>query len=87
MRKSAKTSAAAEAPFAFEAALQRLDEIVAELEQGEIALEDAVKIFEEGMQLYHRCAQRLQEVEKKIERLVKTDRGFQLELMEEGGEA
>ncbi len=82
MKKPAKTSVAPEGAFAFEAAMQRLDDIVAQLEQGEIALDEAVKIFEEGMELYRRCSQRLQEVEKKIERLVKTERGFQLELIE-----
>lgn len=82
MKKAAKTPVASDGAFAFEAAMQRLDDIVAQLEQGEIALDEAVKIFEEGMELYRRCSQRLQEVEKKIERLVKTERGFQLELIE-----
>lgn len=84
MKKSAKASAPQN--FDFEGAMQRLEEIVAQLEQGDIGLDDAVAIFEEGMELYRRCSARLQEVEKKIERLVKTERGFQLELLPEAEE-
>ncbi|MGH7496439.1 MAG: exodeoxyribonuclease VII small subunit [bacterium] len=87
MKKSSKTSAAAaEASFDFETAMQRLADIVTQLEQGRIPLDESVKIFEEGMELYRRCSKRLQEVEKKIERLVKTEEGFQLELIEEAEE-
>jgi len=83
MKKSSKTAAAPAAPVEFEAAMQRLDEIVTQLEHGDIALDQALQLFEEGMGLYRSCTQRLQEVEKKIERLVKTERGFQLELIED----
>jgi exodeoxyribonuclease VII small subunit len=81
MKKSSKTPAA-EAPFDFEAAMQRLADIVTQLEQGRISLDHAVGIFEEGVELYRRCSKRLLEVEKRMERLVKTDDGFQLELIE-----
>jgi exodeoxyribonuclease VII small subunit len=66
----------------FEAAMNRLEAIVQQLEQGRIGLDEAIRIFEEGMTLYKQCQLQLQEAEKKIEILVKTDEGFQLELME-----
>ncbi len=66
----------------FEAAMNRLEAIVQQLEQGRIGLDEAIKIFEEGMDLYRLCQSQLQEAEKKIETLVKTEDGFQLELME-----
>ncbi len=66
----------------FEAAMSRLEAIVQQLEQGRIGLDEAIKIFDEGMSLYRLCQSQLQEAEKKIETLVKTENGFQLELME-----
>lgn len=66
----------------FEAAMNRLEAIVQQLEQGRIGLDEAIKIFDEGMSLYRLCQSQLQEAEKKIETLVKTENGFQLELME-----
>ncbi len=66
----------------FEAALQRLEEIVSLLEQGNTPLEEAIKIFEEGMELAKLCSMQLNEAEKKLQKLVKSDSGFQLELLE-----
>lgn len=69
--------------MSFEEAMQRLDAIVKQLESGQVSLEESLKVFEEGIALYRFCSGRLQEVETKIERLVKTDQGFQLELLDE----
>lgn len=66
----------------FEAAMERLDDIVQQLENGRIGLDEAVKIFEEGMTLYRKCQVQLQDAEKKIETLVKTDDGFRSESLE-----
>lgn len=70
----------------FETSLQRLEEIVQQLESGEVSLEDSVKVFEEGMAIYQRCSQQLGEAERKIEKLVKTEDGFQLELIDSLGD-
>ncbi len=67
--------------ISFEEAMAKLDAIVQQLEQGQVPLEEAVKVFEEGVRLYRLCADQLQEAEKKLQRLVKTESGFQLELM------
>ena len=55
----------------FEAALKRLEEIVERMGSGEMALDDMVAAFEEGQALIKRCTEKLNEVEKKIEKLTK----------------
>jgi exodeoxyribonuclease VII small subunit len=55
----------------FENAMQRLEEIVAHLEKGELSLEDSLKAFEEGMKLAQFCSKKLEEAEQKVSVLVK----------------
>ncbi len=55
----------------FEGALEQLENLVAEMETGNLALEDSMKKFELGMKLSEFCQKRLDEAEKKIEILVK----------------
>ena len=59
----------------FEKALARLEEIAAEMESGELGLEKMVAAFEEGQKLVKLCSSKLNEVEKKIEQLVKNADG------------
>jgi exodeoxyribonuclease VII small subunit len=59
----------------FEAALARLEEIVQELEKGDIPLEKSLKLFEEGVKLSRVCNKRLQEAERKVEILMKDREG------------
>jgi len=59
----------------FEKALTRLEEIAAEMESGELGLEKMVAAFEEGQKLVKLCSSKLNEVEKKIEMLVKKSDG------------
>ncbi|MBI4116056.1 MAG: exodeoxyribonuclease VII small subunit [Candidatus Omnitrophica bacterium] len=56
----------------FEKALERLEKIVEELEEGNIPLEDALKKYEEGVKLSRVCSERLTQAEKKIQVLTKT---------------
>ena len=58
----------------FEEALKKLEKIVDSLESGDIGLDDSIKKYEEGMKLLKLCTAKLDEVEKKIELLVK-DKG------------
>ena len=60
----------------FEDALQRLEQIVDHLEGGDLALDDSLKVFEEGVALARRCAKYLEEAEKRIELLTKDDSGL-----------
>ncbi|MFA5044151.1 MAG: exodeoxyribonuclease VII small subunit, partial [Kiritimatiellia bacterium] len=55
----------------FEKSLERLETIVREMESGELSLEKMMKHFEEGMSLVGVCSTKLNEVERKIELLVK----------------
>ncbi len=53
----------------FEEALQRLERIVAAIEQGEVGLEESIKQFDEGMRLIQHCRGILADAELKIQRL------------------
>ncbi len=55
----------------FEQALQRLETIVEEMEKGTLGLEDMLARFEEGQRLLRFCSVKLNEVEKRVELLVK----------------
>jgi exodeoxyribonuclease VII small subunit len=54
----------------FEAALARLEGVVARLESGELPLEAALAAFEEGVALTRHCAEQLARAERRIEVLV-----------------
>lgn len=54
----------------FETAMKRLEDIVRELETGELSLEDSLKRFEEGIKLSRFCSNKLDEIEKKVSILV-----------------
>lgn len=55
----------------FEKSLERLETIVEEMEGGSLPLEQMIKHFEEGSKLVTLCSAKLNEVEQKIEKLVK----------------
>jgi exodeoxyribonuclease VII small subunit len=59
----------------FEKDLEKLEEIVTALEEGELSLDDAMKRFEEGIKLAKRCEKALSEAEKKIEILTRNADG------------
>jgi exodeoxyribonuclease VII small subunit len=59
----------------FEAGLKRLEEVLDSLEHGDLALEDAMRAFEEGVQLVRLCQQKLDAVEKRVDLLLKDDAG------------
>ena len=51
----------------FESALQRLEEIVRTLEEGDLPLETSLRLFEEGIGLTRQCSARLEEAQRRIE--------------------
>jgi exodeoxyribonuclease VII small subunit len=55
----------------FEECLDRLEKIVDQLEKGDIPLEQALKLFEEGVQLSNSCRKELEDAEGKVEILLK----------------
>jgi exodeoxyribonuclease VII small subunit len=66
----------------FEESLQRLEKIVAELEKGDVPLDHALKLFDEGMQLSGACRKELEEAEGKVEILLKRNGKLQPEPFE-----
>jgi len=54
----------------FEKSMERLEAIVADMEGGELSLDAMIKQFEEGQSLIRFCSGKLDEVERKIERLL-----------------
>lgn len=68
----------------FEDALARLEAVVRELEQGDLSLEQALTLFEEGIRLTRFCNQKLEEAEGKIKLLLQENGEIRLETWEEG---
>lgn len=67
----------------FESALEELESVVEQLESGELSLEDSLAAFEKGVGLVKYCNQKLAEVERKVEILVKDKEGrLQLKLLD-----
>jgi exodeoxyribonuclease VII small subunit len=63
--------------MSFEQAMETLEAIVAKLESGDVPLETAIELFQEGMSLSKLCGQKLEQVERRIEMLVEGDNGLQ----------
>ncbi|MCR2803105.1 exodeoxyribonuclease VII small subunit [Paenibacillus soyae] len=63
--------------LSFEEAMLRLENIVAKLESGDVPLETAIDLFQEGMKLSRLCGGKLEQVESKIELLMVSENGFQ----------
>jgi exodeoxyribonuclease VII small subunit len=59
----------------FEQALERLERIVKDLEDGDQPLEESLRLFEEGVRLTRLCASRLDEAQRKIEMLARGEQG------------
>lgn len=57
----------------FEKKLSRLEEIVQKMEKGDLALEESLKLFEEGVKLSRECHSRLNEAESKVQLLMSVD--------------
>ena len=66
----------------FEESLQRLETIVTELEKGDVALDRALELFDEGMKLSGSCRKELEEAEGKVEILLKRNGKLQPEAFE-----
>ena len=59
----------------FEKAMQRLEQIVEDLEKGELDIDKSLEIFEEGIKMSRVCSKKLNEAEAKIEKLTKNQEG------------
>jgi len=59
----------------FETALKKLEEIVKKLENGELSLDSALELFEEGVKLSRFCHTKLEDAERRVEILLKNGSG------------
>jgi exodeoxyribonuclease VII small subunit len=59
----------------FEDALKKLEKIVEDLENGDLALDEALEKYEEGIRLSKICAKKLEAARKKVEILLKAEDG------------
>lgn len=59
----------------FESSMKELEEVVKELEKGELSLDEALSKFEKGINLSKECNKHLDEAEKKINAVVKNEDG------------
>jgi exodeoxyribonuclease VII small subunit len=59
----------------FESSLKALEEIVVQLESGDLTLDRALELFEEGVRVSRFCSSKLEEAERKVEVLIKTADG------------
>ena len=55
----------------FEEEVKQLETIVAQLERGDLPLEDSIRLFEEGMRLSGSCKQQLEAAEGKVQMLMR----------------
>jgi exodeoxyribonuclease VII small subunit len=62
-------------PKDFETSLKKLEEVVKELEEGELTLEQSLARYEQGINLARFCNAKLEEAEKRIEMLKTDDSG------------
>jgi len=52
--------------MSFEQAMKELEQVVGQLERGDVALEDSIKLYERGAELKKRCETKLKEAEEKV---------------------
>ncbi|MCU0227270.1 MAG: exodeoxyribonuclease VII small subunit [Bryobacterales bacterium] len=62
-------STESDSALSFEKGLEQLERIVRELERGELALEDSIALFEQGVQLTDVCRKQLEDAEMRVEML------------------
>ena len=55
--------------LSFEAAMAELEQVVSRLEQGDVPLEDSIKLYERGALLKARCEEKLKEAEEKVSQI------------------
>ena len=60
-----------EPALSFEAGLKELEDVVKQLERGDLPLERALELFEKGVDLSKECRKQLEEAETRVEMLIK----------------
>lgn len=62
--------------LSFEQAMEKLEAVVAQLESGDVPLEKAIELFQQGMELSRLCGGKLEQIERKIEVLLEENGSF-----------
>ncbi|MBQ8359122.1 MAG: exodeoxyribonuclease VII small subunit [Oscillospiraceae bacterium] len=62
----------------FEQSMQRLEQIVRAMERGDVALDESLKLFQEGTELVRTCGKLLDEAELQVQKVVKSADGTPL---------
>lgn len=73
------------AEMKFEDAMKRIEEIVNQLEKGDLPLEQALERFEEAIKLARICQAKLEDAQQRISKLVREGEDFRLEPFETEG--
>ena len=63
----------------FEASMQRLEQIVRAMERGDVALEESLKLFQEGTELIRSCNQLLDEAQLQVKKIMTASDGSPVE--------
>ena len=61
----------------FEDALEKLENIVRDMERGDMPLDSALKSFEEGIRLIRFCSAKLDETQRRVEQLLEKENSLQ----------
>ena len=64
----------------FEQSMQRLEQIVRDMERGDVALEESLKLFQEGTDLVSRCGKLLDDAELQVKRIMTAPDGSPVEV-------
>jgi exodeoxyribonuclease VII small subunit len=64
--------------LSFEEAMAELEKVVEQLEQGDVPLEKAISMFQEGMALSKQCHEKLEKVEKQMDQILHDDGEIEL---------
>ena len=65
--------------MSFEESMQRLEQIVRAMERGDVALDESLKLFQEGTELVRACGKLLDEAELQVKKIITDDTGAPVE--------
>ena len=63
----------------FEASMQRLEQIVRAMERGDVALEESLKLFQEGTELVRSCGKLLEDAQMQVKKIMTAPDGNPVE--------
>ena len=67
----------------FEESLATLENLVAQMDNGELSLEQSLEAFEQGIKLVRQCQQQLHSAEQKVQQLIGDENHLQLEAFDQ----